>query len=556
MKMSILSKQLLEKSRCHFLAFLAFLCFAATPCLSSATQLTAEERLLDFQYLLSHIKSSYGPLHYKRRTKVADYDALVKSFETQIQQADTDFDYYYTVKRFVASFQDGHFGVQIPSSYRATLPFMGDLIEGRVLVDNVLPEAFNGRVGLQRGDEILAINGRPVADVMAELRGYTGWGSVKTADRFSAFLLSVRSARVIPVPKAPEVNLTVRLVGTQQVVDVSTVWTYTGAHPESISTSSDTSAAFTEGGLFMDSPATDNEVESRFFNLSLRSHLANAFDEQRVGLSFWCSPGTRIALPEGAQIIMQQPFLAYYYPTEKGNIGYLRIPHYSFGAPNIIENYKYAISILEENTVGLVIDQDHNCGGSVSQLGNIVSLFIDRPVENAMFQFVANKANYLEFSSYLNVLHPHTLFYAQLEDIVKKIEKGWRAGNFLSEKFSLQHIEPSHMRYTKPIIVLADEMAGSGGDAFPALMQGYGLAKILGSKTGGLGGSVAGIPPMPFSLLNVNMTRSLFYHPDGTAIENNGVDPDIAYTPTVEDFSNAYVNYRQFYTQKILELVK
>src|SRR5690606_28137374 len=98
-------------------------------------------------------------------------------------------------------------------------------------------------------------------------------------------------------------------------------------------------------------------------------HEMNIYRNPSVERDFRCSGTTRFAIPENATILMKEPFVAYYYPSAKGQVGYLRIPHYM---PSIEDSssdafqlrfakYEYAVSVLEANTVGLVIDQQHNC---------------------------------------------------------------------------------------------------------------------------------------------------------------------------------------------------
>ena len=88
------------------------------------------------------------------------------------------------------------------------------------------------------------------------------------------------------------------------------------------------------------------------------------------------------------------------------------------------------------------------------------------------------------------------------------------------------------------------------------MMQGLGRAKLLGTRTMGAGGHVISLPPLANSQLKVRMTKSLFYHPNNIAIENNGASPDIKYTHTRADFMYGYKEYQKFYTEKILEEIK
>ena len=103
--------------------------------------------------------------------------------------------------------------------------------------------------------------------------------------------------------------------------------------------------------------------------------------------------------------------------------------------------------------------------------------------------------------------------------------------------------------------MLIDEMSGSGGDGFPSLMQGYGRAKLIGTRTMGAGGHVTQNAPLNYSQITVSMTRSQFFRPDGVPVENNGAAPDYPYEITFEDFVGGYKSYRNFYTSKLLGLI-
>ena len=152
----------------------------------------------------------------------------------------------------------------------------------------------------------------------------------------------------------------------------------------------------------------------------------------------------------------------------------------------------------------------------------------------------------------------HTLSYQWWSEVVELVKTHWLAGDFLTDfsAFAPDLYKPNRITYTKPIIMLIDELSGSGGDAFPGLMQGYGRAKLLGTTTSGLGGHVVPMPDLTFSRMTIRMTKSLFYRPDGTPIENNGAEPDIDYAITVDDVKYGYRPYREFYTQKIIEEIE
>ena len=103
----------------------------------------------------------------------------------------------------------------------------------------------------------------------------------------------------------------------------------------------------------------------------------------------------------------------------------------------------------------------------------------------------------------------------------QKIEDAYDNGEGLSTPLpfeALPTLTPdSAYVWKKPILVLANELAGSGGDAFPMLMQRTGTAKIFGQRTMGLGGSVQPVVTTSNSGAQVSLTRGLFtsYRKDG-----------------------------------------
>jgi C-terminal processing protease CtpA/Prc len=277
-----------------------------------------------------------------------------------------------------------------------------------------------------------------------------------------------------------------------------------------------------------------------------------------------CNGRTRIAIPEDATILIEEPFTVYYYPTAKGNIGYLRIAHYDPEddkvAPNDwFEYYVWALTNMEQNTVGLIIDQDHNCGGDLILLEEIASLFMDEAFEPLKFELRASKRQILDMKRRIdNFKRPYHLYRDALLETYNLLLDSFEKGEYLTPKIGRRgskKITPRNI-YTKPVIILIDYFAASGGDMFPALLQGLGRAKLLGTATAGLGGSVVGMTPLFYSQIRTDMTQSLFYRPDGVAVENNGVDPDIPYEITVNDFVNGYRDYQKFYTDELLKLVQ
>ena len=509
--------------------------------------LTTEQRLADFTQLNLSIDSSYGPLLYKQQVRGLKLQELRDKYQALIRQSKTNSDFYYLIVKYISEFHDGHFGALIPTDYKAEIAIQTDLIDGKVLIGDVDRKKLSEKdFPFVKGDEVISLDGVPALQVVDTLSESLGGGFVLSEKRTAAQALFSRSARRFPVPTG-SVVVQVRH-GISDIIDtVSLKWEVSGT-------------PFDEqmGVQSFNQPAPAGRTQ--YNSLSVKPMLEELFGPERLEKSFRCSGNTRIAIPADATVIMREPFVAYYHPTEKGNVGYLRIPHYSFEKPqDAFKQYEYVVDVLEKNTVGLIIDQDHNCGGSVDFLHYMVGLFISEPVKPMQFQLLASKSEYFQFKGWMTESVSDSIEYKQMEKVLSLIKSAWELGDYLTPKTSISGedwIYPNRIHYTKPIVMLIDELAGSGGDAFPSLMGGYKRATLLGTRTWGLGGHVEELPPLYNSAINVRMTKSLFYRPDGTPVENNGAVPDVNYSITRDDYLYDYKNYQKFYLKTLLEKVE
>ncbi len=545
--------------------FLILIAAIVQPVLASPSFLTPEQKRSDFHQLINYIENSYGPKLYKEEQGIASLKTLVPKYEEMIVQSETDDQFYHRMTQFVTEFKDGHFGIRAPYDYMQYSEALNtDLIEGKVIISKIeedkLPESLKGR--LQVGDEIVSVNGTSTQEVLDELQTYVASGMANSARRVAAWTLLARRTGRMPGFEGGKVEFEVRKGDSKIKETLSMELQEKGSKLPNVEIQGLTDGRVRGESFFADVANLSTEI------------MLDVVPTPVLDRSFICSGGTRIEKPEGATVIMEKPFVAYYWATDKGNIGYLRVPHYSPRpesedekklSPSELhdfrfEQYEYAVSELEKNTVGLIIDQDHNCGGNVTWLEQFLGLFMNEPYKPQQFRFRASREEYVDWSSNLKESEyaKHTLSYQWWENVVELVKKHWLAGDFLTDfsAFAPDLYKPNRITYTKPIIVLIDELSGSGGDAFPGLIQGYGRAKLLGTTTSGLGGHVVPMPALTFSRMTISMTKSLFYRPDGTPIENNGAVPDIDYVMTVDDVKYGYRAYREFYTQKILEEIQ
>jgi C-terminal processing protease CtpA/Prc len=314
-------------------------------------------------------------------------------------------------------------------------------------------------------------------------------------------------------------------------------------------------------------PRATGDVKTVTLNWNLTAPESKASPAMPVGLSDMCSEKSRIQPPPSAQLISGVPFTAFSFDSPKGRIGFIRIPHYypqnEHGEEVAEERFKQYQKVIEEferTTKGLIIDQDFNCGGSVVFVNKMFSLFYDRPFQPASFAFRASADQVSGLRRQLNKFSPNDDGYPEFKDVVDEIERTLNQGaemtkplpmrGFMEVKLDMpggNQIQPNPIRYTKPIVLLINEMSGSGGDLLPALMKDFGRAKLLGTRTMGAGGHLWDDPPLQLkhSGGEVSLTRSLIYRPNGQPIENYGVEPHKPYPISMDDFLNGYSHYLQ-----------
>lgn len=536
-------------------------------CLSAnvlqARMLSGEQKIEDFRSLVAQIRAGYGPLDYKRETQGIDLDELVNEYEAKILSGSGNADFYYTLAEFIGRFRDGHFNPVIPTTHKSELPFTADLVQGKVLIDWVDRDKLSqADFPFEKGDEIIEFSGRAIADEIDLLSYFIQSGKDTTIRRKAVWALTLRRGSRMPVPTGALGRTVIKRAKSGRYIPVR----------EGV-------LSWQESGeVLFEAKQRPAALVSKvnYGMLSARDSLQELLGAPRLEKTYACNPGTRIAIPEAATILMHPdrggPFVAYYHPDPRfsGNVGYIRIPDYfpmdKLGNPAYAERfsqYEWVVEQLEQNTVGLVIDQDHNCGGSVDYLEQMLGLFMPINYAATNFELLATPESYFDFKKWLEEDSvPFSRRRVWQENVLKLIRDTYQSGaSRLTVKTSITgrpFFEPNRVHYTKPIVMLIDEIAGSGGDAFPAMLGGFKRARLIGTATSGLGGHVMDMAPLPHSQMGGRLTKSLFYRPDGVAIENNGAVPlaEDRYLPTYNDFVDEYREYQAFYLERLLAMVR
>lgn len=546
------------------LLFILLFCF---PLLASQK----ESMCADLQYLKRVLEIKYAPLHLKKSTLGWDLNTAFEKAVNEIQAADqiTMKDFHQIVRRFLNSMCDFHVLAQFSSTESAFLPFSVKRVEGRYFIDTIDDEALSdGDFDIRIGDELIKFDGRPIDEVIEELRVAQGFDKDSpTAQRLVALTLTDRSGRRGDVVPRGGVRMTLKSVKTDALIEYQLMWDY---EDEKINNSK-------SFNLIKElKPRKKKGNPNSYFNMltPLQALYAYPLRDRSGGLgsddSFVPVLGNKIW--EG-----NSQFDSYIYEKDGKKIGYIRIPHFS-GKSHDVQDFGSIVKYLEDNTEGLVLDLVHNPGGAVIYSFALASTLTDRPLITprqslCLTQKDALKA-YEDFTALGEVksnqqacdLFPDdpymTYEYALfLKEFYRFVVREWNAGRaFTRPTFigGVDHINPHpKYRYTKPILILIDEMDFSCADFFPAIMQDNKRATLFGARTAGAGGCVARTEFVNDSgIVQFSYTFSLAERVDAQLIENSGVKPDIEYQLIVDDIKYGYQGYSIAVNNAILQLIK
>jgi C-terminal processing protease CtpA/Prc len=522
---------------------------------TKARELTKEEKTLDMEVAFNNFRQYYAPLHYKAKILKTDYEAVFAQLREEAAQTKSDQEFYDVMGKLVDSFKDGHVGVRYPGLDTFSLPFSLDYFDGHYVVENIDPE-FSKISGVKVGDDLVAIDGVSAREIASQLLQFGSIGYDKADERVAAARMTNRR---FMTPKSSQVYLDFRRASDGSVFNVPTLWS---RNPGIIAKSSGTKLM---NGLVSDLAESSVRLFGKRNPFFSTPKVEESFGFVKVGVTAeqWAAAGQ-----SGA------PFdvFAALYRHQGKTILLIRIPSYSLPSPTIEEvnrNVKtYEILLKQYSNLAdvLVLDQTHNPGGSVDYVEQLSRLFFKRPGPGFGFKPRADRL-WLEGVNLAVIESGENQQLRQyFKGIYSLLDAANTAGEFLGPQMSLTGATTTlveNTAWSKPILLLIDELCGSGGDAFPMLMKGNKVATLFGHRTSGLGGNVEELPPLPNSRAVFRMTRSFFYlaSPDGkleetAIIENNGVSPDMERTYGYEDFKDQFSTYVRDFSNAAVGLVK
>ncbi|MFN0064773.1 MAG: protease-like activity factor CPAF [Chlamydiales bacterium] len=570
----------------YLLLLLTLICISFTKYQPPEENSLSKRRMLkDLDFIHSVFEVKYAPLQWKK--DFADWD-LKQAIEHAKQKVDCQpqpsvKDFHKILRAFFQSAKDYHVGIVFLSTEEASLPFLIKGAEGRYFISYVERDLLPySHFPLGVGDEILTFDGRPIADVVEELRVTEfGGNTFETDQALAEMLLTGRCGTVgVAVPKG-EVVLEGLRRGESRPTRVTLRWDYA---PERIPDFSDINPVVKMQPSFSQWRMDPKKAvkEENFFEKMM---VYSQWDRSHVGASLHVenkhSLGARTSFipPLGRKIWSapkDSPFDAYIFKSpENQYVGYIRIPHY-IGDEEESTIFCELMKRFQAHTEALIIDQVNNPGGSVFYLYALAAAVADGVMDTPKHHLKLTQEEVYAALTTADALegvmnerqakevlgesiggYPVTMeTVSLLREFCSFILSEWTSGKIYTDPtflFGVNRIAPHpDGHYTKPILLLINSLDFSGGDFFPAILQDNRRVTILGTRTAGAGGYVQGtFYPNQTAIAGFQLTGSLAERVDKSVIENLGVKPDIAYALTARDLQYNYVEY----VEKILQTV-
>jgi len=534
---------------------------------NSFAQLSPSQKQQDFLNLAGLFNKQYGPYEWKKQ--LFGFDALdVRPWLARVIASKDDPEFLDICQEYTASFRDGHVFFSIPANFSAQVPISVDIYDGRVLVEAISRVTFPlATAPILRGDEIVSLDGKPVVEIMQSLERYAGSLANPRAARRSAadFLFSRPQSRI---PQAilvgDSVEIGVRHRGSDDVTTYMTPWVKSGEPIRTLGLIPTLNGSRVARLLSGAGQPKSIPTEGPSWKRILWEHGYSAADHEPADLDptievFHGVTGRSatlpvFTLPTGFVRRIGQTnadnFLTGTYTSGGKRIGYIRIPRMTPNNFNFaLAQFETEITFLEANTDGLVVDVMRNPGGIIEYGHSLAEYFVSSRQDAVGFQLRATLSRITNLSSQLTAFRNQNapawviqLFQKTLDDVKTAYSENRGLTGTLPLDRPYLDIYPATdvnfrpVVYTRPMIILMDEFSVSTADLFPAVLQDAGRAKLVGYRSGGLGGTNGSFYSGVYSETTTGVTFGLMVRPKAINaegfpstqyIENVGVRPDI-----------------------------
>ncbi len=529
--------------------------------------LTADQREADLIQLASTYAKNYAPYEWKRDVFGFDLYRMTPWLQ-RIHHSD-DLDFHEALIEYLASLNDTHASMFFPSPFGAVLGFTVDIFDGKVLIDSIdrtlLPQA---QYPFGVGDELVALDGEAVQSLIESFRRLaTLGGNPRSRDRLSAGRIVRRFQENFP--NASRVGDTavasIRFGSTSVLQNYVIPWTKIGIAIDSEgplpSPRRGNGVIFRSTGLDKATPATGagpallHKPDFRVTDDTLPAYmepirpLLNSRVPETLGILGFGARSPIYTPPAGFVMRLgTQPshfFFSGTYASNGVRIGLLRIPTEAPPSTAVaLQQLDQEIAFFNSNTDVLVVDIMRNTGGNLLTAEAFAQRLIPTTFRTVGFEFRASALEVSLFAQRLTLAQrsgapPEIIQNLQnnFNELLRAFnEERGRTAPLPINAIGSFDLPPAAVAYTKPLLVLIDELTTSSADMLAAILQDNHRATLLGIRTNGAGGNniqfncttfTEGTCSVTEGLMNRGVVISTPEFPPSPYIENIGVRPDI-----------------------------
>jgi Peptidase family S41 len=555
------------------------------------------EGISDFQQVVSAFDALYAPLQRKKARYGFSLEGLNAFGTARIVASTNDSDTFRATRRFLDAFQDGHVSyspsVLSDSSREIFVPLLVAPFEGKYLVYGLGPSI---AAQVTRGDELLRIDGKTPQELNAVFDRFESVANPQTTAQLVAFSVTFRSfflpANLLPTPGTVAVLEFAKPDGTRYTVQ--TPWT--SSRPPPRNAKAIAAPAANAPRRLMNDVGIASDTYQRVIAAKGELGLANDIGRNRpfffnnaVQQTFGFTPvrptqatlqAFEVPLCGGTNDYACYQSFAATYTFQGKRVLLVRIPSYSPSVePGQGNDSTYIKAILKDfqatNDV-LVIDNTNNPGGRLFYALDVFSALITQPAINIGLAFKADRRTInraRDLADRVTALGPaFAVLAAKFENQALATEEAYDKRQPLAPLFPAvifddqgdERIPPDALvQWTKPVVVLDNELSFSSGDLFPLVFKTNNRGVLFGETTAGLGGSVEEVLTTTYTQASLRLTRSFFAPmtqanqiPFGNLVEDQGVAPDVLHPLTVADFRAGYIGYVTHFSQTAVGLIK
>lgn len=560
--------------------------FISGKCLALETK---QDQIFALQAVMAELKTHYGMIKFKQEMFGTKYDDLTAKYTSLIENAQTLEEFYGFKEKenrsilppeefrqiligLAAEFRDGHTNITRQSVDVWTVGIQTAGIGGKLYVtgfdsDLYIPNSSTEEIKI--GDEVIEIDGRPVADLVKERSLYVPLATFETRrDRAAESLLNVshRFFRAQQDGKAVTIKFfrkenSKSITGRFNWINWKDLREFDGivnalrpSRPNKKKTyiygERGRDSYFRAGLANLGLPSGSVTETGKLLNQEIAERMGPAVQNKSASNgsdgedakadveSDKTSNEKTVAKAKEAPITRLEAYTVHY----KGkNIGVIRLPDYS---PPAFEDVEREVNWLTEviarfqiSTDVLIIDQLSNGGGYIKYVTDLASVFAgDKELKSVTIDMKLNQTFLANMEgppspeqNFAQVL----LSMTELQKMKSQFAQGetWTGKRpYMSNTSDSTAGEPgrifrkSKTAYTKPVLLLNDSRSGSGGDFFPGILQSNDRIVVMGTESMGLGGPVyRSQSSLPGSELFMRCTFGVCLLQDGTPLENVGV---------------------------------